>query len=200
MKVFLETERLILRYLTEADGDNLFQLDQDPQVMYFINGGQPTDYEIIKNKVLPRFLAYYEKYENLGTWGVVEKKTQNFLGWILFRPACEFIFASELNLAEDAEIELGYRLCQSSWGKGYATEGSKALINKGFRELNVKKVCAFALERNKASRRVMEKSGLKIDREFMFTEQQLPYFKEEVDRKGVKYALTQEDFLKINKT
>ncbi len=33
MKIFLETERLILRQLTEDDADNLFELDSDPEVV-----------------------------------------------------------------------------------------------------------------------------------------------------------------------
>ena len=42
MKVFLETQELILRQFTEQDADNLFLLDSDPEVMRFINGGKPT--------------------------------------------------------------------------------------------------------------------------------------------------------------
>jgi len=197
MKVFLETERLILRYFTEADADNLFQLDSDPEVMRFINGGQPTDYQVIQTQALPRILRYYEKYEYLGFWAVIEKNNQNFIGWLVFRPACEYKFAADLNLAEDDEIELGYRLCKSSWGKGYATEGSRALIHKGFIELNVKKVCAWALAKNKRSTRVMEKVGLKLEREFMFKENQLPSFKES-ERQAVKFSLSQNEFLKNN--
>lgn len=188
MKVFLETERLILRYFTEADAENLFQLDSDPEVMRFINGGKPTDYQVIQTQVLPKFLGHYEKYGDFGGWAVIEKNNQNFIGWLIFRPACEYRFAAELNLAEDDEIELGYRLCRSSWGKGYATEGSRALINKGFTELDVKKICAWALAKNKASTRVMQKVGLKLEREFMFTQDQLPSFQES-ERQAFKYSL-----------
>ena len=58
------------------------------------------------------------------------------------------------------EVELGYRLRKSFWGKGYATEGSRALIDKGFAELGVQRVAAFTMVVNVASRRVMEKAGL----------------------------------------
>ncbi|WP_013324202.1 GNAT family N-acetyltransferase [Gloeothece verrucosa] len=194
MPRFLETERLILRYITEADADNLFQLDSDPEVMRFISGGKTTDYEAIKNKLLPLFIGYYQKYGQLAAWAVEEKISQNFIGWFIFRPASEFKWAKELNLASKEEIELGYRLCRTSWGKGYATEGSKALIHKGFKELNVKKVCAFALANNKASTRVMEKVGLKLEKEFQFTEAQFPCF-QEADRKALKYSLREAEFL-----
>ncbi len=42
MQVFLETDRLALRRFTEADGDNLYHLHNDPDVMRFLNGGKPT--------------------------------------------------------------------------------------------------------------------------------------------------------------
>ncbi len=61
-------------------------------------------------------------------------------------------------------MELGYRLRRSAWGKGYATEASRALIEKGFRELGVQRVFAFTMVVNTASRRVMEKAGLKFVR------------------------------------
>jgi RimJ/RimL family protein N-acetyltransferase len=57
-------------------------------------------------------------------------------------------------------IELGYRLRQSAWGKGYATEGSRALMDKGFTEFGVRCVVAETLAGNSGSRRVLEKSGL----------------------------------------
>jgi RimJ/RimL family protein N-acetyltransferase len=41
MRVFLETDRLVPRRFTEADEDNLFELNSDPEVMRFLNGG-PT--------------------------------------------------------------------------------------------------------------------------------------------------------------
>ncbi len=66
MQVFVETERLVLRRFTEADVDNLFDLDNDPEVMRFLTGGKPTPREVILNETLPRLLHYYEPYEGFG--------------------------------------------------------------------------------------------------------------------------------------
>ena len=55
---------------------------------------------------------------------------------------------------------------KSAWGKGYATEGSRALIRKGFTESGVQRVTAEAMAANIASRRVMEKAGLTLVRTF----------------------------------
>ena len=63
-------------------------------------------------------------------------------------------------------MELGYRLNQAAWGRGYATEGSRALIHKGFTDLGVERVTANTMTVNKGSRRVMEKSGLTFLRTF----------------------------------
>jgi len=157
MQVFLETERLVLRQFTMADADNLVNLDADPDVMRFVTGGIPTSREEIENEVLPAFLGYYQRYEGYGFWAVIEKVTGEFLGWFHFRPRQD---------AAPGVVELGYRLRKSAWGKGYASEGSRALIGKGFTEFGVQRVVAEAMAVNMASRRVMEKAGLKLVRIF----------------------------------
>jgi RimJ/RimL family protein N-acetyltransferase len=157
MQVFLETDRLVLRRFTVADVDNLVNLDADPDVMLFITGGIATSREEIQNEVLPAFLAYYQRYEGYGFWAAIEKATGEFLGWFHFRPRQD---------AAPGEVELGYRLRKSAWGKGYATEGSRALIRSGFTESGVQRVTAEAMAVNQPSRRVMEKAGLKLVRTF----------------------------------
>ncbi len=94
MKVFLSTKRLILRQLTEADIDNLFELDSDIDVIRFVNlgvikGGDPifTDWETIQNKTLPNFIQYYEKSEGYGLWAAIVKSSNELIGGFHFRPA-----------------------------------------------------------------------------------------------------------------
>jgi RimJ/RimL family protein N-acetyltransferase len=158
MSIFLETSRLRLRRFTEADEDNLVELDSDPQVMRFIGGGEPFPRAEVRDRILPILLGFYERFEGFGYWAAEEKSTGRFLGWFHFRPP--------RNEPRDGEIELGYRLRRSAWGKGYATEGSRALIRKGFTELGVERVVAEAMAANLGSRRVMEKSGLTLVRAF----------------------------------
>lgn len=177
MQVFLETDRLVLRQFTMADADNLVNLDADPDVMRFVTGGIPTFREDIQDEVLPAFLGYYQRYEGYGFWAAIEKATGEFLGWFHFRPRKD---------AAPGEVELGYRLRKSAWGKGYATEGSRALIRKGFTEHGVQRVVAEAMAVNQASRRVMEKAGLTLVRTF---HQPWPYPIEGDQFGGVEYAL-----------
>ncbi len=149
MHIFLTTERLVLCRFTEADADNLFDLDGDPEVMRFLTGGKPTPRDVIENEILPRFLQYHKHSEGFGVWAAIERSTGAFLGWFAFHPP---------EGGGSDEVELGYRLARPSWGKGYATEGSRALIRKGFTELETRRVFAQTMAVNIASRRVMEKA------------------------------------------
>lgn len=164
MQIFLETERLLLRRFTEADADNLYDLDSDPDVMRFINGGIPTPRDAIQNVFLPAFLRYYELFPAYGFWATIEKSNGEFLGWFHFRPP---------EGSPPDEPELGYRLRKSAWGKGYATEGSRALIRKGFTEMGVRRVVASTYQDNIGSRRVMEKAGMTLVRTFRMTPEDL---------------------------
>lgn len=157
MSIFLETDRLALRRFTEADEDHLVELDSDPEVMRFINGGEPTPREEVRSRILPVLFDFYERFEGFGYWAAEERSTGRFLGWFHFRPPKN---------ERAGEIELGYRLRRSAWGRGYATEGSRALIRKGFTELGVERVVAETMAVNLGSRRVMEKSGLTFVRAF----------------------------------
>jgi RimJ/RimL family protein N-acetyltransferase len=182
MRVFLESERLVLRQFTEADVDNLFDLDHDPDVMRFVTGGKPTPRDEIKNDILPAFLAYYERYAGCGFWAAIEKCSGDFVGWFHFRPH---------DGGGSDNVELGYRLCKSAWGKGYATEGSRALISKGFTEFGVQRVFAETMSVNIASRRVMEKSGMTLVRTF---HAEWPVSIEGDEHGDVEYALRKMDW------
>lgn len=164
MHIFLETERLILRRFTVDDVDDLVDLDSDPEVMRYVSGGPSTPREEIERDHIPAYLAYYQQYEGYGFWAAVEKATGAFLGWFHFRPAPG---------APADEPELGYRLRRSAWGKGYGPEGARALIRKGFAELGVQRVVAFTYGDHQASRRVMEKAGMRLVRTFRLTPEQL---------------------------
>lgn len=182
MYVFLETERLVLRRFTEEDVELLVDLDGDPEVMQFITGGRTTPRREVETEILPAFLEYYERDPRFGFWAAVERSSGEFLGWFHFRPE-----------SEDApdQVELGYRLRRSVWGKGYATEGSRALIEKGFVELGVERAYATTMVVNVASRRVLEKSGLRYVRTF---HQPWPYPIEGDEHGDVEYALLRSEW------
>jgi RimJ/RimL family protein N-acetyltransferase len=182
MRVLLETERLVLRRFTEADADDLLDLHGDPEVMRFLTGGKPTPREKILSETLPRYLSYGGPSGAFGVWAAIEKPTGGFLGWFLFRPPED---------AGPGDVELGYRLRRSAWGMGYATEGSRALVRKGFAELGVRRVVAQTMAINQPSRRVMEKVGLAYARTFY------PDWPEPIagaEEGEVEYALTRDEW------
>lgn len=183
VRVFLETPRLVLRRFTEDDVDNLVDLDGDPEVMRFITGGRTTGQAEIRDEVLPAFLGYYQRYPGYGFWATVERSTGEFLGWFHLRPPPDG--------GVPDEPELGYRLRRSAWGKGYAAEGSRALIDKAFADLGARRVFACTMVVNTASRRVMEKAGLAYVRTF---HADWPDKIDGDEHGDVEYALLREDW------
>jgi RimJ/RimL family protein N-acetyltransferase len=182
MQGFLETERLRLRPFTADDVDNLVELDSDPEVMRYINGGRPTPREDVERVILPRILSFYERFDSYGYWAAEEKSTGEFVGWFALHPNED---------SPPGELELGYRLRRAASGKGYATEGSRALVDKAFRELGAQRVRAETMTVNTASRRVMEKAGLTYVRTFHL---EWPEEIEGTAEGDVEYAITRADW------
>jgi len=148
--IVLKTPRLAVRQFTEDDVDNLFNLNSDPEVMRYL--GRPTSRETLRDETIPFHLGVYQRFDRLGTWAAESIDTGEFLGWFHFR-------------TEDGDItniHLGYRLRRAAWNKGYATEGSAALINMGFTDLGVQRVFAHVMVANAASRHVLKKCGLTL--------------------------------------
>ena len=160
VQIHLRTARLTLRRFTVADEDNLVILNSDPEVMRYITGGQPSSREEIRDEIIPFHLATYDKHPGFGTWAADDTGSGQFLGWIHLRPR-----------RSDGVIDLGYRLRRAAWGNGYATEGSRALIDKGFTDHGIDRVAATTMTVNLASRRVMEKCGLIQIRSYLDDEQ-----------------------------
>jgi RimJ/RimL family protein N-acetyltransferase len=185
VNVSLTTTRLRLREFTAADAPLLFQLDADPEVLRYI--GQPlADEEAYRQRICQRFLPYYASNSGHGYWAA-ELSDAQFIGWFHLRPSLDGHFAQELEFGP-GELEIGYRLRRAHWGRGYATEGSQALLRRAFLELKAPWVVASALAGNRASIRVMQKIGLRCVGEFA-----LPGY----EQPAVKYALSRADYLSM---
>jgi RimJ/RimL family protein N-acetyltransferase len=102
-------------------------------------------------------LAFYGRDEPWGFWAAVDPLSGDFLGWFHLRPGRD---------SPPDEPELGYRLRRAVWGRGLATEGSRALIDAAFTEHGARRVYATTMVVNAASRRVMEKVGMRLVRSF----------------------------------
>jgi RimJ/RimL family protein N-acetyltransferase len=89
---------------------------------------------------------------------------------VFLQPGGEFIGTCGLEAVDidgRSEVELGYRLCLKHWGHGYATEAAAGVLRYAFRDLQIKRIVAFALAQNRASIRILEKLGFRFDREFL---------------------------------
>ena len=163
----LGTARLLLRRFTPADEDDLVALDGDPEVMRYLSGGPATPREQIHERVLPRFIALSAQSSALGYWAAEGRDDGTFLGWFALHPvAGDAAAGGWVDTDDHAQVELGYRLRREAWGRGLATEGSRALIDRAFRELDVRRIVATTYQYNTGSRRVMEKCGLTHIRSF----------------------------------
>jgi RimJ/RimL family protein N-acetyltransferase len=141
----IETARLRMRPITLADVDLLVALDSDPEVMRYISGGKPSSRSETE-RIVQRSLGH--------RWLGFERDTGELVGWFGIRPSTA------------KSRELGYRLRREMWGKGYATEGSRALIEIAFAQPGIELVRAETMAVNTRSRAVMERCGLRYVRTF----------------------------------
>ncbi|HEV7652951.1 MAG TPA: GNAT family N-acetyltransferase [Actinophytocola sp.] len=151
MEIVAETDRLVLRRFTRSDPELLVELDGDPAVMRFLTGGQTTSRVRVETALLPAILRDYDRYPGFGAFATHTKADGEFIGWCMLVPGSE---------GPPGEAELGYRLRKAAWGRGYAAEGSRALIEYGFTARGLTRIFAETMAVNTQSRRVMEKVGL----------------------------------------
>lgn len=140
------TDRLQLVEVEAEHIDLFVALDSDPEVMRFISGGEPNSRERYEQELMPRMMAYRTK--PYGFLTAFERG--RFVGWFHLRPS----------VADPTILEVGYRLRRPAWGRGLATEGSRALVRYAFEQLEMPAVDACADPRNEASIRVMIKCGM----------------------------------------
>jgi RimJ/RimL family protein N-acetyltransferase len=158
----IETDRLIFRRFDAEDGNLLVDLDSDPEVMRYLTGGAATPRAVVERDVLPRMLRESDE-PGFGFWALFETDSSEFVGW------------ASLRKRGDSDAELGYRLKRAAWGRGFGTEAARALIRTGFMELGLQRIVANTYEANLASRRVMEKLGLRHVRSFQITAEDLEH-------------------------
>ena len=146
----LETERLVLREFDEADVAVFYQLGSDPAIIKYTGdpGGGMTSIEHALEILHSHPMADYKKY-GFGRWACVHKESGELIG-----------FAGLKYLDELDEVDIGYRLLPDYWGSGLATEASRAVLDYGFRKLELEESIALALPGNVASIRILEKLGM----------------------------------------
>jgi RimJ/RimL family protein N-acetyltransferase len=159
MREPLLTSRLILRDVTEADAALLFDLDSDPEVMRYIGPRPANDLAAYRDRIRTVNVPF-QVHPWHGLRIIVDRADGDFLGWAVIRPATGFKYAREIGWNRPDEIEVGYRLRQSAWGRGIATEAATPLVNIALADPATTAVVGCAQADNVASLRVLEKLGL----------------------------------------
>ena len=144
----IETARLRLRKFTPDDLNDLSAIRADPEVMRYIGSGKPESIEQVRT-TLNKFLAHWGQH-GFGRWAVVYKEANRLIGW------CGLSY-----LENTGEVEIGYGIANSYWGKGLTSEAATASINYGFVELGLDRIVAVAWPNNVTSRRIMDRLGMK---------------------------------------
>jgi len=152
MKIHLETDRLRLRDLSEQDLDGMFALDSDPEVHQYLGKKPITEKVAALNYIKDIKKQYTER--GIGRWAVELKETGEFIGWCGLRLYNDYTFNNHTNF-----YDIGYRLRPKFWGKGYATEASKACLAYAWNVLKLEKVYGITEKENEASHKVLLKIG-----------------------------------------
>ncbi len=159
MRDLIHTDRLILRDVTEADAELLFDLDSDPEVMRYIGPRPSLDVADYRARTRTVYLPFQEHPWH-GVRIVLDRVSGAFLGWVFARPAPASKLAVAIGWDRPDEVEIGYRYRRSAWGHGLATEAAMPLMRLALADPATTAVVACAHAGNAASLRVLEKLGL----------------------------------------
>jgi len=162
MKVFVETERLILREFLMSDAEDFFEMDAAPEVHRYLGNNPSTSIEQARSVIDNIRQQYIDN--GIGRWAAVEKSSGKFIGWSGLK------FITDIENNQTHFYDVGYRLHPNFWGKGYATESAKAALEYGFSTLQLKEIIGMCHEENTASRKALEKCGLKFVEKFKYND------------------------------
>lgn len=147
--MILETERLYLREMDQADFNSLCKILQDEKTMYAYEGAF-NDAEV--QEWLDKQISRYEKF-GFGLWAVILKETNEMIG------QCGL----SMQPWKDREVlEIGYLFQRQYWHKGYATEAARGCRKYAFEVLDAGEVCSVIRDTNTASQNVAIRNGMTV--------------------------------------
>lgn len=169
-----DSTRLRFRLMDGADARDRelwFLLDQDPEVMRYLNDGKPTTREENDNFVVPRVASFTDPARGHGLWEIADRHSGEHLGWILVR-----CYRFDKPEREEDNIELGWRLKRAYWNHGITSEAARAIIEVLQLDPAIRVFSALASPDNLASIGVMKKLGMHfVDERFHLIDGRPPY-------------------------
>jgi RimJ/RimL family protein N-acetyltransferase len=140
-----------MRPFEAADLDRLAELFRNPGFLRFSGA---TEYDREKTAALLDKLLGWTKAGLPSQFALINREDNVLIGY------CGFLHQE---VDERKEIEIAYRLHPDYWNKGLATEAARAVRDRGFRDWGLKRVISLIHVDNKASRRVAEKNGMRME-------------------------------------
>ena len=145
----LRTERLLLRQWRASDREPFAALNADPAVMEHFPA--PLD-RAASDAVVDRARAHIDEH-GWGWWAVEVIESGSFIGFVGLSRA-------DFDQSWTPAVEIGWRLAQEAWGRGYATEAARAVLAQAFDVLELDEVVSFTATTNTRSEAVMRRIGL----------------------------------------
>lgn len=174
------TDRLHLRDVVESDLNAVHELLSLPETDEFNTLGIPENIEVSKN-ILEGILTGRNQEPPLNyVFYIEELETKSFIGLIAF-----YIGKPKYKTAE-----ISYKIHVKHWGKGYATEAAKKILEFGFDTLELHRITAGCAFGNIASNRVLKKIGMTQEG---IHKQLLPIRGEWID--GLSFAILKKEYL-----
>lgn len=183
MKNIIETDRLVLRDWGSSDLEKMAAINQDPKVMEYF----PSLQDLITTKNFIKKIKNHLKNQGYSLYACERKDNKEFIGFI-------GLLLADFEAPFTPATEIGWRLSSNSWGRGFATEGARAVLDYGFKKLKLNEIVSFAAKNNKKSIRVMEKIGLKHNDKDDFNHPKLS--NDSPLKHHVLYRLRREEYLK----
>ncbi len=159
MNLIIETERLLMREFLPTDADAFLEMEKNPEVHKYLENKPITNIEEIQNAIRVIRQQYLDNY--IGRFAVILKETDQFIGWAGLK------YNTKLVNNKNHFYDIGYRLNENFWGKGYASEASLAWLNYGFNTMNIQTMTATAHIENVASNRILQKIGMKMTEQYL---------------------------------
>ncbi|MFZ3580190.1 GNAT family N-acetyltransferase [Virgibacillus sp. DJP39] len=162
----IETERLFFRQYTDSDFEFLSSLLSDPEMVRFIGNGKTREKEETEN-FLEWIYSTYKKGKGMGLMVLVNKENGSPVGHAGLVPQ---------TIDGISELEVGYWISRNHWGKGYATEAAKALIDYGINFLDKKRFIALIQPGNLASKKVAKKLDMSAEKQIVLGGQKVEIY------------------------
>ena len=144
------TDRLTLRALRSSDASLIFNgYATDVEAMRWM-GFRPHESIKITERLVAVWLAAWEKEVGPMFFVVENRQDRRFLGIV------------DMGLGAHGAL-IGYVFCRHAWGQGYATEAVRRIVDLAFEHFAVWRVWATCAPQNPASRRVLEKAGMRLE-------------------------------------